>query len=288
MRSYSTILQISLVGTALLSACAGASQESAHPAADDTAVQEKGAGEVEAAEEGAVASDGPTEGASAQEGGAQGAKSDPDARVPATPAPGSPMDQFMRAHAKDAELIRRAIIKGEPQEAGKPADSLIHLLDEEQLPSSWNAPVERMLASTRRVKDSSDTAGAAAALADVGTSCGWCHQRLGGPSPSFSEAPEDDGSLAARMRRHVWATERLWEGLYAPSSRAWKAGAQVLKNASFPKEVLDKGGVYAKSAAKEFGKVAVRIPKVHRSTDRAAVYAELLGTCASCHQAIKN
>jgi cytochrome c556 len=193
----------------------------------------------------------------------------------------------MRIHFRDAELIREAVIEGRPEDSGRPAESLLHLFDGEDLPEAWKEPAKRMHASAQRVKDSSDVPGVAAATADIGTSCGWCHQKLGVPAVQLGEPPEAGKSLTDRMKRHAWATERLWEGLYLPSSDAWKAGAVVLEEAPFPEEVLKKGGVYAKAAAADFQKAARAAPQKATAQQRASLYAELLGTCATCHIAMR-
>ena len=101
-------------------------------------------------------------------------------------------------------------------------------------------------------------------------------------------APDAGDSLSSRMKQHAWATERLWEGLYVPSAAAWDAGAKVLAHGQFPEEVLKKGGVYARSAAADFRKAAARASKMRSSASRAALYAELLGTCATCHIAMQD
>ena len=195
------------------------------------------------------------------------------------------MDEFMRAHYQDTNLIRAAVIAGHPEDSGRPAESLLQLLDVRDLPDAWLEPMKRMQRSAQRVKDSSDIPGVAAATADIGTSCGWCHQRLGGPNAETSDPPEDDGTLASRMQRHAWATERLWEGLYVPSNAAWERGSHLLTSSTFPEEVLKRGGVYAKGAAADFARLSALAPQKKRTEDRAALYAELLGTCATCHLA---
>jgi hypothetical protein len=89
------------------------------------------------------------------------------------------------------------------------------------------------------------------------------------------------------MRQHAWATERLWEGLYVPSGAAWEAGTKLLAGTQFPQEVLDEGGVYTQTAAKDFVKIAARAPGKWSLKDRAEVYASLLGTCAACHLSLQ-
>lgn len=200
------------------------------------------------------------------------------------PTSDSPLAEIMAGHARDAEKIRAAVIEGRPEDSGPAAESILHLFDVEKLPREWIEPAARMQASARRIKDSSDIAGVAAAIADVGTSCGWCHSKLGGPEASAEPAPPNDGTLESRMKQHSWATEKLWEGLYVPSSTAWADGARILSGTEFPSEVLQRG-VYAKSSAQEFKKLAAKLPSQSTPTTRAALYARLLGTCGSCHLA---
>lgn len=194
---------------------------------------------------------------------------------------------LMESHFQQAELIRQAIIAGYPEDTGRPANALIHINDSEEIPEAWNPFVERMQETAKRVADSSDVPRAAAAAADIGTSCGLCHQKHGGPQITVSEAPALDESLQSRMAQHAWATERLWEGLYVPSAPAWAAGAQVLTRSPFPDEVLERGGVYARTAAEDFGKLVQQAPQQKNLSQRAALYAKLLGTCASCHLAVR-
>ena len=65
--------------------------------------------------------------------------------------------------------------------------------------------------------------------------CGDCHRaKAAGPQFAASQADRErttSDSLGERMQRHMWAVNRMWEGLTAPSDDAWNAGAQVLANA---------------------------------------------------------
>ena len=205
---------------------------------------------------------------------------------PDVPPPGSPLERIMEAHFKDALLIREAIIKGKSEDAAEPADVLTRIHDLDDLPKGWRGPMERMEKAAERIKDGTSPSDVAAATADLGTSCGICHQSHGGPKASKEPAPEEGTTVESRMKRHAWATERLWEGLFVPSGEAWDAGAKALSTAPFPKEVLQTGGVHARSAASEFAKIVAKAPSKKTPADRAALYADLLLTCGSCHQAV--
>lgn len=207
---------------------------------------------------------------------------------PDVPPPGSPFDRVMKAHFQDALLIRQAVIQGEPARAAEPAAVFKDLQDDlDKLPKGWRGFVERMQEAARRVTDSTSSAQAAAAAADLGVSCGMCHQAHGGPPASSAPLPPEATTLESRMKRHVWAADRLWEGLFVPSDGAWNAGAKALSTAPFPDAVLKNGGVHARSAASEFAKLVSQAPTKKTADERAALYAQMLVTCGACHVATR-
>jgi mono/diheme cytochrome c family protein len=64
-------------------------------------------------------------------------------------------------------------------------------------------------------------------------------------------------------------------------------GAAALKDQPFPEEVLQRGGVYARTAAQDFSKIVAKAPSKDTAQKRAELYAELIGTCAACHLAVE-
>lgn len=228
-----------------------------------------------------------TEAEAAEPAATESAPADASER-PDVPPPGSPLERVMKAHFKDALLIREAVIRGKSEDAASPANALISIHDNlDDLPDGWRSYIERMIQAAGRVKDGTSASDVAAATADLGTSCGMCHQnQQKGPKASTEPAPVAGKSIESRMKVHAWATERLWEGLFVPSGDAWNAGAKALSIGPFPKEVLKEGGVHARSAASDFAKIVAEAPKKKTATDRAALYAELLVTCGKCHMAV--
>ena len=204
---------------------------------------------------------------------------------PDMPPPGSSLDRVMRAHFKDALLIRQAVIAGTPEQAANPATVLALIDNLDDLPPGWRESVGHMQQIARRITDSTSSAQAAAATADLGVACGQCHSQQGGPAVSSEPPPAEGTSVEQRMRRHAWATDRLWEGLVVPSSEAWNAGSKALVEAPFPPEVLQRGGLHARSAASDFKKLVAQAPSKKTAEERAALYAELLMTCGTCHRA---
>jgi cytochrome c556 len=203
------------------------------------------------------------------------------------PPAGASVDRIMRAHFHDALLIREAVIAGRPDQAANPATVLALIENLDDLPAGWRSFVERMQQDARRITDSTSAAQAAAATADLGLACGLCHQQLGGPKVQIEPPPAEGTTLDERMQRHVWASERLWEGIAVPSADAWNAGARALSQSPFAPEVLKGGGVHAKSAASDFVKLVANAPTRTTPEARAALYAELLVTCGTCHRAMR-
>lgn len=204
---------------------------------------------------------------------------------PDMPPPGSSLDRVMRAHFKDALLIRQAVIAGTPDQAANPATILALIENLDDLPPGWREFVERMQQAARRITHDPSTAQAAAATANLGVACGQCHQQQGGPTVSSEPPPAEGTTIEQRMKRHAWATERLWEGLVIPSNEAWNAGSRALVDTPFPPEVLRQGGAQARSAASDFKNLVARAPTKKTTEERAALYAELLVTCGTCHRA---
>jgi len=258
-----------------LGACGGTAPPPSSPQVSATASAEPvpAASSTEASAPPPPAAPGPTSAS-----GSASTKPEPRAQ-----ASGSPMAQLMREHFKEAEQIRHAVISGKQSDAVQPALALGSSVDIATLPEPWRPSVQLMFSASNRVQNSSDLAEAAAGTADIGLACGNCHASQGGPKAHLGEPPAAGDSVVGRMARHSWAMERLWEGLYLPSSVAWKAGARALQEDPFPAEVLERGGVYGRSAAKDFKQLAAQAGSKETPKDRGALYAGLLGTCATCH-----
>lgn len=216
-----------------------------------------------------------------------------DAAAEAAEAPpeegtsGTPRERLMRAHFKETALIRKAVIDGALEAAVSPAADLKNMKGLGTIQKGWKPSLDALGNAAQRFGQSPDLPAAAAAIADIGVACGTCHKSGGGPKVNVEAAPTPDKSLASQMKRHAWAAERLWEGLYVPSDAAWKAGADALAAEKFPEEVLKKGGVHARSAATRFGTLAPTLAAQKTAGERAKVYAAVLETCSSCHMAAR-
>jgi hypothetical protein len=90
-------------------------------------------------------------------------------------------------------------------------------------------------------------------------------------------------TIEARMARHRWAADRMWEGIVGGSDEPWQAGLDVV--AAAPLDGSELGPARA-----PFGRKLQQLAQQARGRrsgeappDRATAYGEILSTCAGCH-----
>lgn len=193
----------------------------------------------------------------------------------------------MQSHFEQIVEIRKAVIDGKLSATVTPAVALVSTKNLGTIQPGWKTPLKALETAAKRFGQSPDLPAAATALGDIGVACASCHKRGAGPKIEVGTPPADDKAVAGQMKRHGWATDRLWDGLYGPSDAAWKAGADTLAGQKFPEEVLKKGGVHARSSANNFSALVATAASKKRAEERAQLYASLLETCAGCHMAIR-
>ena len=118
--------------------------------------------------------------------------------------------------------------------------------------------------------------------------CGDCHAEQRhrpyfGPDIHAPAAPPPD-SLGERMQQHMWAADRMWEGLTASVDAAWNAGASALArvpdHSPAGEPPLPADFVAQLIALRDLG---TRALASSTSKERAEVYGLLLASCADCH-----
>lgn len=177
--------------------------------------------------------------------------------------------------------IERLLIRGELEPARRFAAAISSAPDEpEHGPwATYTVAVRERADAVARSTTVHDAIRKTTALA---AACGNCHGDLG-VSPRFAtlpKVPADRPGIEARMLRHRWAADRLWEGVIGNSDVAWKKGLDVLAAAP-----LDEPADRAK-LARELQRLAAeaRRPSAGPMVDRPTKYGEILIVCATCHQ----
>jgi hypothetical protein len=90
----------------------------------------------------------------------------------------------------------------------------------------------------------------------VAAACASCH--LGAQKPPVFAEPTsvaiDDGGQRARMARHQWAADRLWEGLVGAADHPWHMRLDVLAKTPLPYSTFTDAPLLATSCSRSRGK----------------------------------
>ncbi len=200
--------------------------------------------------------------------------------------------EVLAAHMKDhffkATEMQVAIINADLANLVQPAEWMANHANSAAMPEEWSSHAESMHTAAREAADATSLESAALATARMASECGSCHGALGAEVGfAVDEPPPVGDDAATHMMRHAWASGRMWEGMIVPSGVVWDGGAEVLAEAPLAPsdlsadievlaEVSEMEGVVHRLGAEAIG--------VTSQADRARLYGEFLGTCASCHR----
>ncbi|RLB54813.1 MAG: hypothetical protein DRJ42_07985 [Deltaproteobacteria bacterium] len=222
--------------------------------------------------------------------GCGGVQSEPAAPAPeAEPvaeADAPPASDRMQQHFTDVGIARDAVIQGDLEAVRAPLARIAAAEYGFDLPADWLQWVEEMQQSAGGYADSADLLAAANAVASLTESCADCHRTtLGGPAIAEETEPPHNEDLVGWMTTHAWGTEQLWIGLTAPSHEAWARGAAAIigDGAISEAEGMNEALAPQLEAVQALG---VRAREAGQPAEMAAVYAEILTSCADCHTAL--
>ena len=196
----------------------------------------------------------------------------------------------MAVHDAQGVAMRDAVVRGDLNDLVAPAQWIAEHMTDQELPPDWREPVRSMRATARTVAGSDNLVDAARSLAELAGTCARCHESTSGPKVYMTDPPTKTTDVRGRMMRHIWATDRMWDGIVGPSETAWKAGSEVLADAPLDPTDLAPAG----TLPDDIGELAKRVHTLgldaHRASTRVEqvqIYGELLGTCAICHRALR-
>jgi cytochrome c553 len=125
--------------------------------------------------------------------------------------------------------------------------------------------------------------------AKLAAACADCHVDSG-VLPEFANpptVPPDLDTVKARMARHRWATDRLWEGVVGDNDETWRAGLDVLSATPLPWSKISAEREALAHRLQQLADDARKTQATDQLRDRARSYGEILVTCAACHTASK-
>jgi len=157
-------------------------------------------------------------------------------------------------------------------------------------PAGTEAYQDRLRSRAALIAKDQDLDSAAVHTAQMAAVCGNCHLATqGGPRFVIGSEPDEGSTTAKRMIRHLWASDRMWEGLVGPSAETWMAGIRVLGEGS---EGLEEA-MRASSAPEEARRYLANLHSLAgegaaatTQEERASVYGRLLATCYGCHRSL--
>ncbi|MDX1570979.1 MAG: hypothetical protein R3200_10875 [Xanthomonadales bacterium] len=186
-----------------------------------------------------------------------------------------------------ATLIQTAIINGNLEGARHWAKQLATIAPKEPAFADVRS---RFAALAGEIAEARTLSQAAFKTGRLANSCGACHELHGIQSFRFeSSTPAPDGkTVPEAMARHIWAADRLWEGLVGRSEGSWMAGASALVKSSLEPAQLENPDqetiALLAEKVRESGSEALQSA---RWESRAALYGRLLNTCAECHKSYR-
>jgi len=152
----------------------------------------------------------------------------------------------------------------------------------------WAPYAENLHKQVQETSAAADLKSAASHMAAAARACGRCHEALGVDAIDHSAelAPIEDDDLHGIMRRHRWASDRMWEGLIGPSDESWQAGAdaldKIIDNAQEKPVMQDDEEM--RGILTSVGELAKEATTAQTAVDRQRIFGTLLSSCSSCHQ----
>ena len=193
----------------------------------------------------------------------------------------------MHARYQAASSIQLAIGLGDLARARAEARTIATAAEPDFLPE-WQPYLADIRASAEQVARARDPITAARTMAQLGRACARCHEATRARVTFAAVSPPPPASaLASQMPGHEWAAARMWEGLIGPSDERWLAGARALA-ASRLTLTAESGELGIADDATRAKLLAARALKPQSGSDRAALYGDLLATCAHCHATIRD
>ncbi|HUJ60383.1 MAG TPA: hypothetical protein VLX92_17900 [Kofleriaceae bacterium] len=210
----------------------------------------------------------------------------PEPPIPARLKDPAAARYHMRRHFDDLRMIEQLLVAGRLDE-GLALSYLLARKTEDAGLAPWDDHADRVITSASELMKAPGLDEALRREARVGVECAKCHvaaQSL----PVFGAVPPlppDRQTAQSRMARHVWAVDRLWEGLIGADDSRWSRGLAVLADNPIPLPPRsDAPAIAAQLQQRARAQLAAR--PTTSLDDRGAAYGEMLVQCAACHASL--
>ncbi len=190
----------------------------------------------------------------------------------------------MREHYDMFDAIQLLAIRNNVYEVRALARTIGGAVDERGL-DKWATQIAAVRARASQLASAPGSDEACRRTARLAGACARCHidanvvPIFGTPPP----VPAGGTSNVQRMARHVWAIDRLAEGMIGGVNDSWLAGLDALAQTAAPFSVADADRA---ALARRLQDLADQTRKHVGKDDleaRTHAYGELLVTCSACH-----
>lgn len=204
--------------------------------------------------------------------------------------PGRPEDPqtvgHMHEHLERISAIKDAILAGNLRRVREPAAWLAAHDPIEDLPLPFEPFVLSMRGHAEDIVAADDIPTAAVGVSAIANDCGSCHVASEIDLEfGYDEEPPSWSDMQSHMQRHLWAIERLWEGLIGPSDASWSRGIRMMAEAPLhgTEATWDEEATDGDALARRVHELGRQAAAALTPLDRAEVYGEMIGVCAECH-----
>jgi cytochrome c553 len=198
------------------------------------------------------------------------------------------MDEHMAEHFDQVSDIHSAVIRGDLEAIKEPAQWMAEHKLEGGVPDGWGPHLAEMRNAASLAVEATDIATASAAVSAMAKSCGDCHQAMNAvPEFVVGSAPQGEEGVVPHMIGHMWAADRMWEGLIIPSDESWANGVEVLAGAPLHSQDVSEEAEHKEALdtlTKQVHELARQGGEMDDIGARAELYGQFLATCAECHQ----
>ncbi|MFO0709438.1 MAG: hypothetical protein U0353_06340 [Sandaracinus sp.] len=212
----------------------------------------------------------------------------------ATPTAGEQRDstrELMQGHFSRAASAHDALVRADLEQAREDMAWLATHEEGMDIPEPLRPRLAEMQAEAAHFGEATTLTEAATAYARTLARCGACHAAAHS-GPEIAQPPLPEGETAeARMRRHQWASDRMFDGLVMANADVFRQGNDALTSAPLTQGELPgtetqppEQVVALTTHVQTLGREAAQ------ATDddaRASIYGRYLATCATCHRLLE-
>lgn len=195
-------------------------------------------------------------------------------------------EALMQEHFGSVMRVYEAVTRGDLPTARASARAIAERPDPPNLPPGAAPYLQSMKTAASRVASGATVQETAAAAAAMLATCGNCHRAVGTMPAHAAPLEPVVGGVIGHMQAHKAAVDLMAQGLTIPSTATWNAGADALATAplrrgKMPTDPKLSGEVLASETAVH--DLAGRARQADDQASRAAVYGEIIESCATCH-----